>query len=47
MALSKLTFKAGINREVTAYSNEGGWIDGEKIRFRFGFPEKIGGHLKK
>ena len=46
MALSKLTFKAGINREVTAYSNEGGWIDGEKIRFRFGFPEKIGGWEK-
>lgn len=42
MPLTKLQFKPGINREVTSYSNEGGWFDGDKIRFRMGFPEKIG-----
>lgn len=46
MPLTKLQFKPGINREVTSYSNEGGWRDGDKIRFRFGFPEKIGGWEK-
>jgi hypothetical protein len=43
MPLTKLQFKPGVNRETTSYSNEGGWFDGDKIRFRFGFPEKIGG----
>lgn len=43
MALKKIVFKPGINREVTNYTNEGGWYDGDKIRFRAGFPEKIGG----
>ena len=43
MALSKLGFKPGINREGTNYSNEGGWFDGDKIRFRSGFVERIGG----
>ena len=46
MPLTKLQFKAGINRETTSYSNEGGWFDGDKIRFRMGFPEKIGGWVK-
>jgi hypothetical protein len=46
MPLTKLQFKPGINREVTSYSNEGGWFDMDKVRFRFGFPEKIGGWLK-
>ena len=46
MALTKLQFRPGINREVTSYSNEGGWYDCDKIRFRFGFPEKIGGWQK-
>jgi hypothetical protein len=41
--LSKLQFKPGINRENTNYAGEGGWYDGDKIRFRSGFPEKIGG----
>ncbi len=41
--LTKLQFQPGINREVTPYSNEGGWVDGNKIRFRAGFPETIGG----
>lgn len=35
--------KPGINRELTRYAGEGGWYDGDKIRFRFGQPEKIGG----
>ena len=43
MPLQKLQFKPGINREGTNYSNEGGWYDCDKIRFRSGFPEKIGG----
>jgi len=43
MPLTKLQFKPGANREVTSYTNEGGWFDMDKIRFRFGFPEKIGG----
>lgn len=43
MPLSKLQFKAGINRENTNYAGEGGWYDGDKVRFRSGYPEKIGG----
>lgn len=43
MPLRKLTFKPGINREVTRYANEAGWYEGDKIRFREGLPEKIGG----
>ena len=41
--LTKLQFRPGINREVTSYTNEGGWIDCNKVRFRAGFPETIGG----
>jgi hypothetical protein len=47
MPLAKFQFRPGINREITSYSNEGGWFDGNKIRFRFGFPEKIGGWQRK
>ena len=47
MPLTKLQFRPGINRETTSYSNEGGWFDGDKVRFRFGFPEKIGGWVKQ
>lgn len=43
MPLSKLQFKPGINRENTNYAGEGGWFESEKIRFRSGYPEKIGG----
>ena len=43
MPLQKLEFRPGLNREGTDYANEGGWYDGNKIRFRSGFPEKIGG----
>ena len=43
MPLQKLQFKPGINRETTSYTNEGGWFDCDKVRFRQGMPEKIGG----
>ena len=43
MPLKKLQLKAGINRENTRYTSEGGWYDCDKIRFRQGTPEKIGG----
>jgi hypothetical protein len=42
----KLQFKPGLNRDQTDYSNEGGWYECDKIRFRSGYPEKIGGWLK-
>lgn len=45
--LTKLQFKPGINRDVTSYTNEGGWVDANKIRFRAGFPETIGGWQKQ
>lgn len=45
--LTKLQFRPGVNREVTSYTNEGGWVDGDKIRFRSGFPESIGGWVRK
>jgi hypothetical protein len=41
--LLKLQFRPGIVRDVTSYTNEGGWVDGNKVRFRAGFPETIGG----
>ena len=41
--LQKLQFRPGINREGTDYSNEGGYYDCDKIRFRSGYPEKLGG----
>ena len=41
--LQKLKFKPGINREVSNYSNEGGWYKSDKIRFKSGLPEQIGG----
>ncbi len=44
--LTKLQFRPGINRETTDYTNSGGWVDGNKIRFRFGLPESIGGWEK-
>jgi hypothetical protein len=46
MTLQKLQFRPGINREGTNYSNEGGWFDGNKIRFRNGYVERIGGWQK-
>ena len=46
MPLQKFLFKPGINKEGTAYSNEGGWFDSNLVRFRKGLPEKIGGWAK-
>ena len=46
MAFQKLQFKPGVNRDQTNYTNEGGWYECDKIRFRSGMPEKIGGWLK-
>ena len=46
MPLLKLQFKPGINREGTNYSNEGGWFDGNLIRFNKQNVEKIGGWRK-
>tara|TARA_R100000329_G_C7613169_1_gene217644 strand:- start:393 stop:2279 length:1887 start_codon:yes stop_codon:yes gene_type:complete len=45
--LQKFVFKPGINKELTAYSNEGGWFDSNLVRFRKGLPEKIGGWAKR
>jgi len=43
MPLQKILFKPGVNREQTRYSTEGGWYESDKVRFRQGLPEKIGG----
>lgn len=43
MPLQKVLFKPGVNRENTRYTNEGGWYESDKVRFRQGTPEKIGG----
>ena len=46
MPITKLKFKPGVVSDITSESNEGGYVDGDKVRFRFGFPEKIGGWTK-
>lgn len=43
MPLQKVALKPGVNRENTRYTNEGGWYESDKVRFRQGTPEKIGG----
>ena len=43
MTLKKIQLKAGVNKENTRYTNENGWYSCDKIRFRQGTPEKIGG----
>jgi hypothetical protein len=43
MPLKKIQLRPGINRENTRYTTEGGWYDCDKVRFRYGTPEKIGG----
>lgn len=43
MPLKKILPKPGVNRENTRYTNEGGWYSCDKVRFRQGTPEKIGG----
>ena len=47
MPLTKLQFKPGIVSDVTSYTNEGGYVDGNLVRFRLGFPEKFGGWVKR
>jgi len=46
MTMTDLRFKPGINKEITPYSEENGWVDCDKIRFRFGYPEKLNGWEK-
>lgn len=46
MPLKKLLFRPGINKESTNYANEGGWYSCDKVRFRSGYPEKIGGWVQ-
>ena len=46
MPLQKLVFRPGVNREGTTLTNEGGWYETDKVRFRSGYPEKIGGWVK-
>lgn len=46
MPLSRIQFKPGLNRDQTNYSGEGGFYECDKIRFRSGFPQKIGGWLR-
>ena len=43
MPLQKILFKPGVNRENTRYTTEGGWYECDKVRFRQGNPEIIGG----
>ena len=43
MPLQKLQFRPGVNKEITNYSNEMGWNKSDKVRFKKGFPEQIGG----
>lgn len=47
MSFIKLNLRPGINRNVTNYSNEGGWYDADKVRFFSGLPQKIGGWVKQ
>ena len=46
MPLQKLQFKPGLNRDQTNYTYEGGWNNCDKIPFRSGYPQKIGGWLR-
>jgi len=46
MPLQKLQLKPGVNRESTSLANEGTWFEMDKVRFRSGYPEKLGGWVK-
>jgi hypothetical protein len=46
MPLQRLQFRPGVNREGTSSANEGTWFDVDKVRFRSGYPEKIGGWVR-
>ena len=43
MALQKVQFLPGFNKQITDTQAEGQWVDGDNVRFRYGTPEKIGG----
>ena len=43
MPINKLQFRPGIDKQNTQYGAEGGWVDCDNVRFRYGVPEKIGG----
>ena len=43
MALIKIPFRPGFNKQLTDTQNENNWVDGDNVRFRYGQPEKIGG----
>jgi hypothetical protein len=43
MPLQKLQLRPGVNREGTTLANEGGWYECDKVRFRSGYPQKLGG----
>ena len=43
MTYFRLTLSPGIDKQNTEYGAEGGWIDADNVRFRYGLPEKIGG----
>jgi len=46
MALTKVQLKPGYVTDGTAYANKGGWSTGNRVRFRLGYPESIGGWSK-
>lgn len=46
MSFIKLQFRPGLNRDQTNYANEGGWFECDKVRFRSGLPEKLGGWVR-
>jgi len=46
MPLTKVSLRPGINKESTTYAGEGGWFDSQLVRFRSGYPEKIGGWIR-
>jgi hypothetical protein len=46
MPLQKLQLKPGVNRESTTLANEGTWFEMDKVRFRSGYPEKLGGWVR-
>ena len=47
MPYAKFDMVPGINREGTAFSAQGGWFDSNLVRFKKGFPQKIGGWVKE
>ena len=46
MALTKIPFRPGFNKQLTDTQNENNWVDGDNVRFRTGQPEKIGGWVQ-